>query len=275
MELFCILAEKSQVEALWPQWESLGSLPAGVLELCGRFGLTEATEQAWKQVCQGDWAESGEAVLCLANLPLGGLEADIRSALDEAEGRGLFHEHLPILAPLVHWPNCLERLTNWADQASTDCLGGIVLGTALCPEPQAQDATERLLCSSRYECYGGGTGLEWFSELAGRVQGLDILWLAQRIRQTKREPQKAYLFKLLRSWLRKRLAWHYDPVSAPPPASLGDVSKAIFSRGTDPSRDDSLLRLVPSELSSEFYHLKDGYERELVLEGVIARRKLD
>lgn len=154
---------QKQVQRLWKVWKRSG-VPEGGFSLLGRFAVQEVAPAAWEAVCSGDWFAARDAVMGLLGLDLSELRREILARLDFEEGRSLFTEMLPALAVRAGWPNVLPRLRCWCDQASTDCLGGLILGLALVgakPKSCSKQCSTRSVMNSTIRGQGISTGLGW------------------------------------------------------------------------------------------------------------------
>lgn len=241
---------RQQARRLWDVWKRF-EVPEGGLTLLGRFGIQEALTVSWCAVCSNDHYQQFDGVLGLLGLELEELREEIVARLDREEGRPLFPEALPALAAAAGWPDALSRLRLWRDQASTDCLGGILLGVALVGGRQARETLVEMLEQERYELGYGGTGNVFWSWIAGRLLGLDLSWLASELRV---RPVSETLGQIFLGWTRQRLRWRADPLrQLPEPIALEKLYTLAFGWGPDPNMDGSLVPHFPQQLRDDYY----------------------
>ena len=251
-----------QAERLWKVWQRSG-VPEGGFSLLGRFAVQEAAPAAWEAVRSGDWFVARDGVMGLLGLDLSELRREIIARLDLEEGRNLFTEMLPALAVRAGWPNVLPRLRFWCDQASTDCLGGLILGLALVGG-EAKELFQAMLNQERYELDETGTGNLYWSWLAGRLLDLDLPWLSNQLRSGL---TSATLQRLFLGWLRCRLDWQADSLGQiPPPTPWEKLYLEAFSWGSDPDHNGSLESYFLPELQSEFSRCENLVSVSLSLE---------
>ncbi|MFE5325431.1 hypothetical protein ACFRCG_03270 [Embleya sp. NPDC056575] len=148
-------------------------VPTEVLHAVGYLGYEPAERLLWDHV-EGSYHEAKDACLGLLHLSCRGLRHEIAEALERHFGENLFPEFLPVLATKTGDPSWLRRLVEWGEGgASTDCNGGLILGTALHGDA-ARDEFTRLLWNPWWEAHSSATGSVRWAYAGARVLGLGM-----------------------------------------------------------------------------------------------------
>jgi hypothetical protein len=129
-----------------------------------------------------------------------------------------------------------------------------------------------MIADERYQLDETGTGnLKW-SWLAGRILGLDLIWLANQLRNAKTTSPLARLFL---GWVDCQLEWSADCLrQLPAPLSLERLHSEAFGWGSDPEHDGSLRPYLDSTELEEFAHREKLLEMTLALEWASSPHKL-
>lgn len=243
----------------------LPDMPAGLLRTFGYHGLSETramlwgyarTDPAWRS--GNEHSTSTAATYGLLHLPCDDLADEIDAEIRSYVGRNLFPEYLPALAASTGRARLLDVLWQIADTASTDCNGGLILGTALYGE-HGRARFHELMWSDAWEAANGSTGsvhalLDGTYVLGIRIADVAAEWK----RRLDAGERPLHGFVLVEGLLEARLrSWHSGLRFADtPPDGVADLHASLF-RWSTPMEDDSVPAIARRALDADGYPFTD------------------
>jgi len=114
-----------------------------------------------------------KSALGLLSLDCSEFKKEIGNKIFSYKGKGIFNEFMPALACKTDNKDILGFLYELGNEASTDCLNGIVLGISLFAE-NGKEIFDKVIFNPNWEIADGGTGIARYLHLGLKIQNYSI-----------------------------------------------------------------------------------------------------
>lgn len=202
---------------------------------------------------ESDYYLSRYSVLGLINFNCDEYENQIEKAIEKCYGKNLFSEFIPALVcKLKNKKAILEKLYELGNKfASTDCIGGIILGFSLCGE-EGREYFKQTIFNPNWEIGYSGTGTTVCSYVGLKNLGITFRELYEDIKQITDKEKLKYSLTVFFALLKMKI----DDFEITKEETFADIHTFLFQNTINNLRD----------LAERSDNLKEAYTMQKLIE---------